>query len=307
MRKLAGEILERVWLSGLEPLTRFRWVDVVYTYVAFWFVLGRFPNTRRPMRFTDHLISLKLSSELGSPLRIHVTDKEHAKAYISDKLGNNYAVPTYAVLTSKRELEEYEFPQNCMIKPTHASGKRLMRVNGDPVDRDMLSSWLLHSHYGAHREENYRNLQPKIIVEQLLLFDGKLPLDYKIHCVFGRPKLIQVMSGVLNGRISSAIYSAAWEKLPIGIRVPAGLEVARPRNLEAIVKAAECLSKEFSYIRVDLYTDGERLYVGELTNLPAAGNMRFFPQDADRLAGVFFREPDADPVKVLQHWQISNV
>ena len=296
---LAARILEWIWLKGLERVTRFRWVDHLYSYIAFWLVTGRVPNPRRPTTFTDHLLHMKLSAELGNPLRVYVTDKEHAKTYISSVLGEEYTIPTYAVLTTETAVDEYEFPPTCMIKPTHASGKWFICDSTHPVDRALLKSWLAYDHYPVHREKNYRDLEPKIIVEKLLLFAGELPLDYKIHCIRGQPKLIHVLSGTARGNVSGAVYSTNWEKLPASIKIPGDLDVARPKNLDAIVSVAARLSAEFSYVRVDLYSDGESIYVGELTNLAAAGNMRFFPAKADRLAGIFFRNPSADPMDVL--------
>jgi hypothetical protein len=296
---LTTRMLEWIWLNALERVTRYAWVDSVYSHVAFWLVSGRVPNPHRPKTFTDHLLQMKLSAELRDPLRVYVTDKEFAKLYVTRVLGEEYTIPTYAVLRSEAALDEYEFPPTCMIKPTHGSGKRFVCDDANPVDRELLKSWLAYDHYPVHREENYRHLKPKIIVEKLLRFGGESPLDYKIHCIGGQPKFIQLLSGTLTGDISCGIFSTGWEKLPLGIKAPGDLECPRPKNLDAIVAAATRLAEGFSYVRVDLYSDGEKIYVGELTNLAAAGNMRFFPDKADQLAGTLFRDPNADPAEIF--------
>ncbi len=59
--------------------------------------------------------------------------------------------------------------------------------------------------------------------------------------------------------------------------------------LNSLLKSSRILSGEFSYIRVDFYTDGERVLFGELTNLPAGGNGKFFPAGGEKkFSEVFF-------------------
>ena len=44
---------------------------------------------------------------------------------------------------------------------------------------------------------------------------------------------------------------------------------------------AELLSKDFDFVRVDLYTVGEKVYFGELTFHPEGGFGKFTPPEAD--------------------------
>ena len=46
-----------------------------------------------------------------------------------------------------------------------------------------------------------------------------------------------------------------------------------------MVKIAEDLSKEFEFVRVDLYNANGKIYFGELTFSPAAGFIKFVRQD----------------------------
>ena len=57
-------------------------------------------------------------------------------------------------------------------------------------------------------------------------------------------------------------------------------KIVKPNNLDEMLSVASALSHHFSLIRVDLYSDGNQLYVGELTNLHenACGN---FSSSAD--------------------------
>lgn len=250
--------------------------------------------------WSEHLTALKLSGEMRSPMRARITDKETLKDYVVETLGASYAVPTLAILRNAEEIDRYRFPDTCMIKPTHSSGRFVARRGGDrPVPRDELKSWLAHDYYSVHREVNYRRLTPKIIVEELVLFGGELPRDYKIHCFHGRPKLIHVIANALAGGASSAIYSARWTPLPIEINKPGGLDAARPENLDDMLSAASRLARPFSFSRVDLYTDGKRILVGELTSLPAAGSLSIRPAAAEYALGKLFANPEAEVEDLL--------
>ena len=288
--------LEWLWRNGAERGSRFRWGDWLYSILDFRFYHGYFPNLNRPRTFCEHLLRLKLSAEILDPMRQFVTDKEHVKTYIRATIGDRYNVPTHAVLRSGEEVDAFIFPSRCMIKATHASGMRMLRRNaGDIVDRTELKRWLAQPFYPKTREAHYRYLTPKIIIEDLLLFDGRLPLDYKIHCFFGRPKLIHVMPNRLSNRIAGPLYTPDWQKLPFELMGPGVDDATRPTNLDEILDLARRLSAPFSYIRVDLYTDGRRIYIGELTSVPANTKLNFRPAMADVLTAGFFDDPDRDP------------
>jgi hypothetical protein len=50
-------------------------------------------------------------------------------------------------------------------------------------------------------------------------------------------------------------------------------------------------SRRTDLLRVDFYAPGERLVVGELTNYPRGGTVRFLPGKADRRVGSWWTLP----------------
>jgi hypothetical protein len=266
-------------------------IDRLHGFLTFALYHRCWPRPDQPRTLSEHLLRLKLSDELCHPLRLAVTDKEYVKRYVSNTIGERFNVPTLAVLRRPEEVDAYSFPAPCIVKPTHSSGRRIVRAKPDDVvDRTEIRRWFRHNHHRRTREANYRDLEPKVIVENLLLFDGKLPDDYKIYCFCGRARLFHVMPSRLTNPISGCVYSEDWERLPFTIKGPRGPEMKRPVNLDAIVAAAEALAAPFSYMRVDLYTDGTRIFVGELTSVPAGAHLTFHPRAADALARRLFED-----------------
>ncbi len=145
----------------------------------------------KSLLFNDVLYRIKVSEEILDPLRVFVTDKEFVKLYVKAMVGEQYIVPTIKILRSIAEVESYDFPSSCCIKPTHASGTIIIRRNNEPVDLEKIKAWFSVNHYQSGREANYKSLKAKVIVEPMV-FDDFNVVDYKVFCYGGKPRLIQV-------------------------------------------------------------------------------------------------------------------
>jgi hypothetical protein len=255
--------------------------DRVYAWCHFVMRLNRLPSRR--MLFNDVLYRLRVGGGLEDPLRVFVSDKEHVKTFVDERLGPGHAVPTIAILRSEQEIDACEFPARCCIKPTHMSGRVLLRLADEPVDTGLLRRWLRTSYYARSRQANYRHLAAKILVEPILFDDTNLA-DYKFFCYRGQPRLIQVDFDRATAH-SRLLFDTQWNPLDYGLGYPiAKQSVPRPASLPGMLDAAARLSAEFDFIRVDFYTDGARYYVGEITNCHAAGAQHFIPPQAEESA-----------------------
>lgn len=143
----AQKILRKVLPKNL-------WGDRLYCRYRFYKKLGRLPQARAT-RFNDRLFALKTSGVLYNPLIQFVTDKEHAKYYISSVVGSEFVVDTYDILRNRKELEDYvlrKFP--CVLKPTHSSGQVVLCTHPqDLLDRESLAEWFGINRYEVSREQ----------------------------------------------------------------------------------------------------------------------------------------------------------
>lgn len=266
-----------------------RFGDAVHAYDLHRSTFGALPNRRRPLTMGDHLLRLKLSADGRSPLRARVTDKEFVKDYVAQKLGPGFTAETYTVLKTEDQIRGYDYPADCVIKATHDSGGVIIRRNSSPIDMAKLIQLFKSNYYWVKREPNYQHLQPKIIVEELLQQDGKdVPQDYKVFCFGGVPAFIQVDDDRFSGH-KRTFFSTAWRVLPFLMNYPASAQVpGKPAGLSTMLDMSRKLSKDFSFVRVDFYQAGDRVVVGELTNVPEAGLVTFEPAGASvKLAGLF--------------------
>jgi hypothetical protein len=236
------------------------------------------------MMLSDYLFRMKTGPEIDEELRVRISDKEHVKEFVRERLGDQFNVPTTAVLRSYEEAKRFDYPNRCVIKPTHASMQIILRKKGEPIDFDKIDFWFDYNfYYQGSRERNYKSLVPKVIVEPFV-FDRDDVDDYKIFCWRGEPKFTQVIVGGFR-RCQRACFDTDWKLLPFTMRYPqTRMAIPRPSCLSEMYRLARRLSSPFSFIRVDLYVEGEQIRVGELTNCPEAGNLVFFGENAERIA-----------------------
>ena len=273
------------------------WADAIVSVPQYIRRHRRIPRLVRPRLFTEHLLRLKLDGTLLDPLRQYVTDKEYVKHYIAGLVGQEYALETYEILRSAYDVHRLELKRvPCVVKPTHMSGEVLFYVdNHARLDAKLMTRWLRTSFYKLSREANYRFLKPKIIVEEFFSVDGKTPpSDYKIFCFFGHPILIQVDSDRFRYHTRN-YYDVEWNRVPIEINYPSrSLDDARPNRLGEMLDVARELSSFFSSIRIDMYTNGDIVKVGELTSCHESAGSLIQPRQAELWLGELFSSVGAD-------------
>ena len=153
---------------------------------------------------------------------------------------------------------------------------------------DEIEGWFDENYYQNSREANYRYLEPKIIIEPLV-FDNKNIDTYNLFCVNGSVRIVQVNKNPLINR-ESIFLDTGWNDLGFTMAAKK-LEILPkiPDNFGVMVELSEKLSYPFSFIRVDLYSNGKQCAVGELTNCDGSANAPFNPKwGEDLISQILF-------------------
>jgi hypothetical protein len=196
------------------------------------------------------------------------------------------------VYNSVDEIEWDKLPNQFVLKCTHDSGTTVVCTDKSKLDI-AESKWYLRKRmkknfYYLYREWVYKNIKPRIICEKFMSPDGhSTPTDYKFFCFHGVPKLIQVDTErfIDHGRLT--MYPD-WTKAPFDIDrryLKDDLNVPRPEKLDEMLDICVKLSKDFKFIRVDLYTIDNKIYFGELTFIQGSGYDPIHPIEANYLLG----------------------
>lgn len=282
IRRIAIELYKRrVHSSILDPIL------YLTHLVQFLAIQKRLPVNPNRL-FNDFLFLLKSGSQLGNPIRTYVTDKEFGKLYIEKKLGPTTTPCTLDILRTPEEIDGYHPAQYPLVlKPTNSCRRVLVARSQSDYDesRSTLKKWLHDDYFLAGLEKNYMNLERKIIVEEYI--KDSFAMEGSVHCLRGEPKIVSLIDRKTKGRQSFDI-----NKVPLGVSLAFPVQQFEPESWDfwtALLENSRILSAEFSYIRVDFYTDGKQVLFGELTNLPARGNGKFFPDDGEvRFSAAFF-------------------
>ena len=267
--------------------------DSIYAHFVHYRTFGQLPS-RKPERFNEHLFSLKVSGALYDPLVQFVTDKEHAKLYISAVVGEKYTIDTIRVIRSQQELKEYRRPETCpcVIKPTHLSNEVIIWTDeSQTLDFERIGKWFNINHYRRTREHNYRYLTPKVIVETFFSDGNSVPKDYKIYCFGGKAKIIQVDADRF-GKHTKNFYNTDWLRLNVTCEFPNRiLNDEVPEQLSEMLRVAESLSAPHEFLRVDMYSTSIGVKVGELTFVPLGATGKLHPPETENIWGNYFVSP----------------
>lgn len=262
-------VIKKLYLLLLRIIPENRLGDNLVSYIYFLRIHRRFPSHKK--LFNDVIYKIKTSDEILDPVRVFVSDKELVKLFVKAVVGDQFNVPTIQVLHTIAAVKAYQFPPECCIKPTHMSGKVILREKNRSIDYGEIENWFKISYYKNDREANYKNLKPKVIVEPLI-FDTNNPPDYKVFCYNGKPKLIQVD---IDRHIehTEKFFDLDWNEMPFTMHYPRSRRIMeKPKNLETMLSVASKLSEYFNFVRVDLYSNGEKCFVGEITNCPGGAS-----------------------------------
>jgi len=225
------------------------------------------------------LHKIKTSDQIDDPLLVFTSDKEYGKIFLNHIIDNKYIVPNLFVAYSFKEIENYKITSNCVIKPTHLASKCIFKRNQEQLtqlDKERIRGWFFQNLYYGHRERNYLYLRPKVIIEPIIFNNDNL-IDYKFFCYEGKPKIIMLDFDKFTNK-SRVFYDENWNKIDVSLgnfKINEGFE--KPKNLDEMINLSKCISSYFKFTRVDLYTDGKEILVGELTHTHAGATQKFIP------------------------------
>lgn len=258
--------------------------------------MGRKLNLKRPQRWTEKLQWYKV--HYRTPLMTKCADKYEVREYVKSKGLEDILNKLYGVYDSVDQINLDSLPRKFVMKTTNGSGTNILckdksELSLDKVKRS-LQDWMNRDNYSVGREWSYKDIVPKIIIEEYLEDDTN-PFeginDYKFLCFNGKVEYI-ILDVDRNIDHKRNIYDANWEFIDVSTDYPNfGDNVSRPDGLEEMLKVANLLSEGFPFVRVDLYWVKGKVYFGELTFYPWTGYVQFNPDKFDFELGERFILP----------------
>ena len=231
---------------------------------------------KNPQTFTEKIWWMKIYD--STMLKSFCADKINLHQYSKQVLGKDICIPIIKVYDKPEDINYNELPNSFVIKCNHGSGYNIIvkdknKINKYDVERK-LKKWMSEDYsYVYDCELHYHLIERKVFIEE---YKENLE-DIKIFCFNGTPKFLQVDKHFQEHRMN--FYNVDWKPLTwLSNRdYPANYKISDscPEQLNELLDLATKLSKDFKFVRVDLYPRNEGIFLGELTFTPGGGRQTY--------------------------------
>lgn len=263
--------------------------DRKYLEYEYYEKMGKKLNLDNPQKYSEKLQWLKLYDH--NPLYTKMVDKYESKSYVKEKVGEQYIVKTYGIYDNFDEIDFNKLPNKFIMKCTHDSGgtficKDKMNFNYKKAKK-VIKKCLKRKYFYLHREWPYKNVKPRIIIEELLENkNSKDLLEYNFFMFNGKPEFFMLCYGDKRTNRYNDYYDMDCKRLNIKLDyMTSDNNITKPKNFDKMVEISKKLSANIPSLRVDLYVCNNKIYVGELTFFHWAGFTNFEPQKYDLYYG----------------------
>lgn len=252
---------------------------------------GEILDLDSPKDFCQKIQWLKLYD--FKPIKVMLADKLLVRDWVKEKIGEEYLVPLLGVWDKAIEVNFDYLPNKFVLKGNHGSSMNIIITDKEKLDykkaKRITAKWLKTPYGLLGLEQQYIPIKRRIIAEEYI--EGNL-VDFKVHCINGEPEMIIYTCHIdVNDNIGKeAYFDKYWNYLEdvkdVGYEKFA-VPPQKPDNLDEILDLVRSLSKDFKYVRVDLYLVGECVKFGEMTFTPGSGLLYW---GMNKNASVFVKE-----------------
>jgi len=271
--------------------------DKLMVVIQYKLSTGRWLNLKNPIRFTEKMQWYKLNYHYDTLTKC--SDKYSVREFVSSKNLSDILIPIYGIYDDIEEINFENLPEKFVLKTTNGSHTNILCTDKSQLNIELakktLFGWLNTWTCKMGREWGYYNIKPRITCEKLLEKDKNNDLiDYKFFCFNGEPYCLYVIvERFLEDGIKLGIFDIEFNLMPYRRSDIRGLkkDVPKPKNYSRMLEIAKELSKDFPFVRVDLYNIDGCIYFGELTFYDGSGYKGYIPDEFDFILGEKFKLP----------------
>ena len=212
-------------------------------------------------------------------------DKIEAKNIVREMAGDLVQCTSLVrILRNPDDIHQSDLNTNHIIKYAHGCGWNIGIEDTTTIQsvKESLNAW--NHQYTDTKEMQYSFIEPRFFIEEKLddsvLGKTAKAIVYLIRCIHGKPFVIGVRTE--KGQNS---YDLNWNPVKRN-EVP---NVEKPKQFETMLEIARRLSKQFEFVRIDLYIGKDNLiYFSEFTFTPSGGNM-FYTMKREKEFGKLWK------------------
>lgn len=254
----------------------------------------RWPDLKNPHDLSEIWIKRILDGKVNE--NYWLADKYAVRKYVEDKRLEYTLTRLIGTYTSPDEINFKILPQRFALKANFGAGMNIICTDKSKLDeeevKETMKGWLRKRTY-SFSERHYNLIEKRIVCEEFIDDGtGGFPVDYKFMCIKGRVACILGVGGREEGHGAYLPYTIDWQPRYDYYRgnSTASKLLPRPANLEEMVTVAEKLAEGIDLVRVDLYSNGSRIWFGEMTLTPAGCIFHRWTQSALDDMGELYRK-----------------
>jgi hypothetical protein len=256
-------------------------------------------DLQNPKNFFEKLTWLKLYWR--HPLVSKCTDKYAVREYVEECGCESLLNELYGVYNTTDEIDWDKLPNKFVLKCTHGCDCNIICDDKSKLDSktvfNSLRGWMKIDYSLYVAEIQYSSIKPRIICEKYIeTSTGSSPIDYKIHCINGKAKLVMVCTD-RSTALKYDFIDLQWNRMDIGYKQMADYPMPKkPDCFSDMLVYAEKLAKPFPFVRVDFYDYNGVPILSELTFTPYGGCIDgLYNQYGQKLLGDMLVLPDKFP------------
>ena len=251
----------------------------LYVKLQYKYITHHRLNLKDPKRYTEKLQYLRLFVYPKWKEVNQCASRDGVREYVKNKGFASNLIPIYGVFDKFEDIDFDKLPNQFVMKCTHACAFNYLCYDKSKIDmgklRKQFNKWLKINYGKKTVELHYAPIKPRIIIEKFMFENDILPIEYKIHVFNGVAKNMYVVTS--RGRdIRYNNYYIDWTPFD-GSQFngwkKTDYELKKPSNWDEMVHISETLSKDFPFVRVDLYNINGEIYFSEMTFTPAKGTL----------------------------------
>lgn len=278
-----------------EKICLARYSDYAYIQKVAKERFGREMNLAHPKTYTEKLQWLKFFYR-NEKMPI-CSDKYRVREYLKECGLENLGNEVLGVYDDARNIDFDKLPEKFVAKANHGSGWNLICKDKTSLDKKgsvkLMNEWLKLNLYVFGREWNYKDIEPRIIVEKYI--DHEPLNDYKFMCFNGEPLYMQLNNDYQGTHYVDFYELDGWKHLPFsyGSYRISDRVIEKPPMYDKMFELARQLSKPFPFVRVDFYNYDDVVILGELTFFPGGGMWPLNPVETgyDEILGAKLHLP----------------
>ncbi len=277
-------IFEKMWLRLRWMIAKIRVViysDYEFTKKLWKRHYGMENDFLDPKTLDEKMCFLKLSNR--DPLLTLCCDKHKVREYVKQCNYEDILKTEYFCFNNADEIDFEKLPSPCYLKCNHASGMNFVFDRDKPFNEKYIRwkfNFLLKQQpYYLSREWNYKDIEPKIVCEEVLAMpDGVSDIpEIQFFCFAGKVKFLIYNLGLAdeNGNHKKSKRWVLWPDWTL-VNEAVGYNFTdvpptKPLNYYQMIDISEKMSIKFPLVRVDLFNIEGKIIFNEFTFYSGGG------------------------------------